>query len=98
MLVPFGVVTVTGTAPILLPAGAVTVTEVAVRAVTVALAVPNCTEVAEARSVPVMTTVSPPPRSPTDGLSPVTDGQPPAGAREVISESALGVPHPVALS
>jgi hypothetical protein len=74
-LVPVGVVTVTGTDPRLLPAGAVTVTELAVRAVTVALAEPNCTEVAEARSDPEMTTVPPPLRGPAEGLSPEAEGR-----------------------
>lgn len=62
MLVPPGVVTVTGTAP--LPEGEITVTEVGVLPVMAAVLVPNRTAVAPPRLVPVMVTVVPPPDDP----------------------------------
>ena len=59
------------------PAGEVTVTEVAVLAVMlVAGAVPNSTDVAEPRLVPVTTTLLPPPAGPLVGAIEVTVGAP----------------------
>jgi len=72
--VPPVVVTVTSTVP--LPAGEVTVMEVAVLAVTVPDVVPNVTDVAELRFVPVMTTWVPPAIGPEVGAMEVTDGTP----------------------
>ena len=70
---PPTVVTVTSTMP--LPAGEVTVTDVAVLAVRlVAGVVPNLTAVAEPRLVPLMTTVVPPAEVPLVGTIEVTVG------------------------
>ena len=63
--VPPAVVTVTSTMPV--PAGEVTVIEVAVSAVTVPAVEPNLTEVADPRLVPVTTTLVPPALGPLVG-------------------------------
>ncbi len=73
--VPLGVVTVTSTVPAL-PAGDVTVIEVAVSAVTVPATVPNSTAVASDRPVPVTVTVVPPAVGPEPGATAVTVGGP----------------------
>ena len=65
-------VTVTSTVP--LPAGEVTVMEVAESAVTAPDVVPNLTDVAEARLVPVMITVVLPVDGPLVGAIEVTVG------------------------
>ena len=70
--VPPAVVTVTSTVPV--PAGEVTVMEVAVSAVTVPAVVPNLTAVAFARLVPVTVTLVPPAPGPEVGLTAVTVG------------------------
>ena len=70
--VPPAVVTVTSTVPE--PPGEVTVTDVAVLAVTAAEAVPNLTDVAEPRLVPVTTTLVPPVEGPEVGAIEVTVG------------------------
>ena len=65
--------TVTSTTPV--PAGAVTVTDVAVLEVMpVAAALPNLTAVAPARFTPVIVTLLPPPSGPLAGLRWVTLG------------------------
>jgi hypothetical protein len=71
--VPFGVVTLTVTAPV--PAGDVAVIWVAELTVNVvALAAPNLTAVAPVKPVPVMTTLVPPNAGPKVGARPVTVG------------------------
>jgi hypothetical protein len=73
VLVPAGVVTVTGTAPD--PAGDVTVIWVADTTVTaVPGELPNSTEVAPVNPVPVMVTTVPPAAGPVAGLSETTVG------------------------
>jgi len=70
------VVTVTSTVPTE-PAGETAVTEVAELTTTpVAAAVPNFTEVAPVRFVPVMVTDVPPAGGPEEGLTAVTVGEP----------------------
>src|SRR5271170_781772 len=69
--VPPGVVTVMSTVPAA-SAGAVAVMEVAESAVTLAAVVPNLTEVAPLRLVPVMVTGGPPAVVPDVGSMPVT--------------------------
>jgi len=73
--VPPAVVTVTSTTPAL-PAGEVTVTDVALLAVIEPAVAPNVTEVAEVRLVPVMTTLVPPAVGPLLGVTEVTVGAP----------------------
>src|SRR5665213_4370616 len=69
--VPFGVVTLTVTAPV--PAGDVAVICVAELTVKiVAFVLPNCTAVAPVKPVPVMTTLVPPVAGPDVGARPVT--------------------------
>ena len=71
--VPFGVVTLTVTAPV--PAGDVAVIWVAEFTVKLVAAVaPNLTAVAPVKPVPVMTTLVPPVVGPDVGASPVTVG------------------------
>ena len=75
VLVPFGVVTVTSTVVLGVPAGAVTVIWLALLTVRpVAATVPNLTEMPPVKFVPEMTTALPPPAGPVVGLSPDTDG------------------------
>ena len=71
---------VTVTSTVLDPAGAVTVTDVAVLAVIpVAPLTPKATAVAPLRLAPVITTVVPPLTGPVVGLRPVTVGRDPGG-------------------
>ena len=73
-LVPAGVVTVTSTAP-WAPAGAVTVMDVAVKAVTLPALAPKLTVgVPGVKMVPEMVTTVPPVVGPPAGLIPVTAG------------------------
>ena len=74
--VPPVVVTVTSTTPAL-PAGEVAVTDVAVLAVIKPAVVPNLTEVAEDRFVPVTTTLVPPTVGPLVGEMEMTVGPAP---------------------
>ncbi len=71
--VPPGVVTVTSTSPAD-SAGEVALIEVALSAVTEAVAVPNLTEVAPLGLVPLMVTAVPPALAPDVGVMPVTLG------------------------
>ena len=71
--VPPAVVTVTLTVPAD-SAGEVALIEVALSAVTEAVAVPNLTEVAPLRLVPLMVTLVPPAVGPAAGPTPVTLG------------------------
>ena len=73
-LVPFGVVTVTSTAPAAC-AGDVAVIEVAFTTAKLAAAVPpNDTAVAPVKLVPLMVMLVPPAAGPEFGLTPVTVG------------------------
>src|SRR5256885_16812959 len=75
MLVPFGVTTVTSTVVPAVPAGAVTVICVELLTVTpLAATVPNLTDVAPEKVVPVRTTEVPPPAGPGGGLRPAPPG------------------------
>ena len=74
--VPFAVVTVTSTIPVL-PIGDVAVIEVAVLLVMAPAVAPKWTEVAEDRFVPVITTLVPPPVGPLVGRIEETVGPAP---------------------